>query len=282
LPEKAVGYVRVSRADENPENQEYVIRKYCEEHGLDCLLFPPEVEVSRLADPFERPVFRQILDFMAKNNIPILVVESIDRLTAEPEHWDKLIRFFAEKGWRIVFVRDERLTDAFESTITVLENLKRSASSEVVRQVIEHQIKQLMDFVNLYQRLKVAVAKDYVEDVRRKTKRALERLKAEGKVYTKPSLIDMYALYLTKKQSFKELTREDRERTKLLLFERYGRLHLEGVPVRKLWRLFLENEKLFVEFLKGRRLQGKKNTYLSYSAFYRAIKNLVSERSSGA
>jgi len=274
--EFAIGYIRVSRSDEKPENQEYVIKKYCEEHGLNCLVFPPEIEVSRLEDPFERLVFKQILDFMLKNNIRILIVESIDRLTAEPEHWEKIIRFFTEHGWRIIFVKDEDITTAFESAVKILEDVKRGTSSEVVKQVVEHQIEQLKQFVKLYQKIKVAVAKDYVEDVRRKTKRALERLKAEGKIYTKPSLIDMYALYLTKKQLFKELTREDRERARMLLFEKYGKLYLEGTPIRRLWRKFLENEKLFVEFLKERKLQGKKNSYLSYSAFYRMLKTFSS------
>jgi len=142
--------------------------------------------------------------------------------------------------------------------------------------VLEHQIEQLKQFMRLYQRIKVAIAKEYVEDIRRKTKRALERLKAEGRVYTKPSLIDMYALYLTKKQSFKELTKEDRERARILLLEKYGRLYMEGVPARRLWRMFLENEKVFIEFLRERKLQGKKNAYLSYSTFYRMLKMLTS------
>jgi len=275
VPERAVGYVRVSRADENPENQEFVIKRHCEEHGLDCLIFPPEVEVSRLEDPFQRPVFKQILDFMDKNNIRILIVESVDRLTAEPEHWEKLVRYFTERGWRIVFVRDEPLTGAFENVIKSLEELKKATKSEVIRQTIEYQIRMLKDFMEWYHKGRVAAAKDYVEDIRQKTKRALERLKAEGKVYTKPSLIDMYALYLTKKGSFRELTKEDRERARILLFEKYGRLYMEGVPARKLWRQFLENEKLFVEFLRERRLQGKKNTYTSYSAFYRMLKLLM-------
>jgi len=273
--ERAVGYIRVSRADENPENQEYVIKTYCAQHNLDCLVFPPEIEVSRLEDPFSRPIFKQVLEFMARNGINILIVESVDRLTAEPEHWEKIIRYFTERGWRIIFVRDEDLTAAFESATRILEDVKKSTSSEVVRQVLEHQIEQLRQFVKMYQRLKVAIAKEYVEDIRKKTKRALERLKAEGKVYTKPSLIDVYALYLSRKQTFKELTKEDREKARMLLFEKYGRLYMEGVPARRLWKQFLENEKLFVEFLKQRKIEGKKNTYLSYSTFYRTLKSLL-------
>ena len=277
---KAVGYIRVSRADENPENQEYVIKEYCTKHSLDCLMFPPEIEVSRLENPFQRPVFKQVIDFMSKNNISILVVESIDRLTAEPDHWDEIVKFFTERGWRIVFVRDEDVTKAFETVISVLDSIKKTADSEVIRQALEQQQELLKMQIKYYWRIKVAVAKDYVEDVKRKTRRALERLKAEGKVYTKPSLITYYALFLARKSSFRELTPEDIERAKQVFYNRYVKLYKEGVPIRRIWRKFLEEERPFIAFLESRAVVrtvtgSKPNRYVSYTTFYTNLVNIA-------
>ena len=277
---KAVGYVRVSRAEEKPENQEYVIREYCSQHGLECLVFPPEIEVSRLENPFQRPVFRQIIEFMEKNNIRILVVESIDRLTAEPEHWEEIIKFFTERGWRIIFVKDKDITKAFETAISILENIKRTADSEVVRQTIEQQQELLKMQIKYYWRIKVAVAKEYVEDVKRKTRRALERLRNAGRIYTKPTLPQYYALFLYRKSSFRDLTPEEIRSAEKLFYDRYVKPYLEGVPIRKLWRKFLEEEKPFIEFLtiraRKRKTEDKNtNTYLAYTTFYTNVKRLA-------
>ena len=280
---RAVGYIRVSRAEEKPENQEHTIRQYCEEHGLDCLLFQPEIEVSRLEDPFQRPVFRSIIEFMEKNDIRILIVESIDRLTAEPEHWDKIVKFFTERGWRIIFVMDKDITKAFETAINVLDNIKKTADSEVVRQAIEQQQELLKMQIKYYWKIKVAVAKEYVEDVRRKTRRALARLKEMGKIYTKPTLIVYYALYLSGKPSFKDLTREDIERAERIFYERYVKPYEEGMPAMRLWRKFLEAEKPFIDFLrrlaeKRRRSDSEPNTYVAYTTFYTNLRRLAGKK----
>ncbi|NPA71010.1 MAG: recombinase family protein [Crenarchaeota archaeon] len=280
----AVGYIRVSRADENPENQAYVIRKYCKEHNIKCFIFAPEIEVSRLENPFERPVFKQLLRFMELNNINTLIVESIDRLTAEPKHYEEIIRYFTERGWKIIFVRDADISKAFNGLIKMLNSLKQVVDSETLRETINYQIKTVKDFMELYWRIKVAVAKDYVLDVSAKTRRALARLKEEGKVYTKPTLVHYYALYLARKSLFKELTPEEIQVAKNIFYEKYVKPYLYGVPIRRLWRKFLREEQRFIEYLdemaSKRAARGRnptQNRFVSYPAFYNNLKRLLKE-----
>ena len=237
---RAVAYIRVSQPDENPDNQKYIIEQYCREHGLECLVFPPEIGVSRTENPFRRPVFSQLLEFMRNNDIRVLVVESIDRLTAEPGDWDALIEYFTKHNIRLVAVKDEDITSAFEGVIRTIESLKRQVSSEVLKVVLDSQIDSLKRQIKMYQKLKVAVAKEYVEDVRYKTRRAMRRLREEGKLHHRPRLIHYIALYLSGKESFRELTREDVEAAVQHVGQWLKQYIDLGVPLYRIHKLFLQ------------------------------------------
>jgi DNA invertase Pin-like site-specific DNA recombinase len=290
---QAIAYIRVSQEDENPDNQWFVIRDYCSKKGYMCIRLD-EVGVSRVEDPFQRIIFQTALKIMEANNIGIMVAESIDRVCADPEHYEKLIRYFAERGWRLEFVRDTDISDAFNRVIEIFEKLKGSTDSAVMSVVLESQIKSLKDMIQLYHKLKVAVAREYVEDVRRKVKRVIERLKAEGKIYTKPTIIHWIALYRTGKKSFSELTKSDVEEAEKYFFEKYVKPHMEGAPIRRLWRRFLESEKPVIDMIARHRIVSselskklgrevrRQELQTSYLAFYRVVKKLSSKHSNPA
>jgi DNA invertase Pin-like site-specific DNA recombinase len=272
---KAAVYVRVSREDEDPENQKYVVRRYCEENNLDCIFFPPEIGVARTEDPFQRPVLNQLLRFMDENNIKILITESVDRLIAEPEYWEKFLEYCTSKGIRLIFVRDSKMTETIESAVKTLEELRSKADSAVYKTVLKHLMQNLMNLIDLYFDVKVAVAKEYVEDVRYKVKRKLQQLRDEGKVYTKPTLIHWMALFLSGKERFSDLTKEEIEYAKRIFCERYCKPFKTGVPARRLYRKFLNEEKELISFIQSK-TEGKKNKYNSYVSFYRLLKKLSS------
>lgn len=264
--EVAVAYVRVSQEDENPENQKYVISTYCTQHNLKCLFFS-EVGVSRTEDPFKRPVFSSLLEFMRVNGIKVLVVESIDRLTAEPEHWDSLINYLTQNGIRLVAVKDEDITSAFEGVIRTIEQLKKQVSSEVLKVVLDAQIDSLKRQIKMYQKLKVAVAKEYVEDVRYKTRRAMARLKEEGKLYHRPTILHYLALYFSRKERFVDLTEEDIERAKEQLRRDFEFYVSVGVPWYRIHRMFLERyADLYRKFPQAPR---------SYQAIVKVLKEVL-------
>jgi hypothetical protein len=128
-----------------------------------------------------------------------------------------------------------------------------------------------------------------------RTKRALERLRAEGRVYTKPTLIHWLALFRSGKKSFRELTREDIEDAERYFVENYVKLYLEGWKIRQLHIKFLQREKALVQMIQARRLEDaeyrrkrgepvpeKPNTYVSYYTFRKALKKLAQKYATGA
>lgn len=287
---QAIAYIRISQEDENPDNQWFVIKEYCDKRGYMCIRLD-EIGVSRIEDPFQRIIFQTAIRIMETNKITIMVAESIDRVCADPEHYEKLIRHFAERGWRLELVRDLDISEAFNRVIEIFEKLKSSTDSAVMSVVLDSQIKSLKDMIQLYHKLKVAVAREYVEDVKRKVKRAIERLKSEGKVYTKPTIIHWIALYRTGKRRLADLTKTDIEEATKYFIERYVKPYREGVPIRRLWRNFLESERPVIDMIRRYRISvielakslGKSEpkhleTYTSYLSFYRLVKRLSGDQ----
>lgn len=286
---QAIAYIRISREDENPDNQWFVIRDYCDKRGYICIRLD-EIGVSRVEDPFQRIIFQTALKIMEVNKISVMVAESIDRVCADPEHYERLIKYFAERGWRLELVRDTDISEAFNRVIEIFEKLRNSADSAVISVVLESQIKSLKEMLQLYHKLKVAVAREYVEDVRRKVKRALDRLKSEGKIYTKPTLIHWIALYRSGKKRFTELSRGEVEDAERYFVERYVKPYREGIPIRRLWKKFLEIERPVIEMIHRHRISSielkkslgkpepvRNELYTSYLSFYRLIKRLAGE-----
>ncbi|MEM4485138.1 MAG: recombinase family protein [Sulfolobales archaeon] len=284
---QAIAYIRISREDENPDNQWFVIKDYCDKRGYMCIRLD-EIGVSRVEDPFQRMIFQTALRIMEVNRISVLIAESIDRVCADPEHYERLIKYFAERGWRLELVRDTDISEAFNRVIEIFEKLKNSADSAVMSVVLDSQIKSLKDMMQLYHKLKVAVAREYVEDVRRKVRRALERLKSEGKIYTKPTMIHWIALYRSGKKRFTELSKGDLEDAERYFIERYVKPYREGVPIRRLWSRFLEAERPIIDMIRRHRINSvelkkslgkpepkKYEVYTSYLSFYRLVKKLA-------
>ncbi len=272
MPEKAVVYIRVSREDEDPTNQKFVISKFCESNNLDCIFFPPEIGVARTEDPFQRPILSNLLKFMEENNIKILVCESVDRLIAEPEYWEKFLQYVTEKGIRLVFVKDARITESIESAIKALDTLKDKVDSAVYKIVLKHVMDSLKRTIDLYYDIKVAVAKEYVEDVRYKVKRAMDKLRNEGKVFHRPTIVHYLALYLTGKSEPKQLTKEEIEHARDIFcrfVDEVATNPLEG-SIRKAWEKFKERYyRLFELYPSAAR---------SYASFLKTYKKMCIQK----
>ena len=86
--------------------------------------------------------------------------------------------------------------------------------------------------------LRIAIAQAERERVSERTKRALERLREKGKVYTKPTFIYWLALHRSGKRELKELSKEEIEEAKRYFFNQYARPYLDGVLIRRLIRSF--------------------------------------------
>ena len=290
---RAVAYIRVSRPDENPLNQLYAVQKWAEEHGYEITPFY-DYAVSGAVDPLERPGFKMMLEYMKANNIRTIVVTELERLTRDVEHYEKIKDLKKVIGWaieediEIISIADYRFTEIVNEIRRTVAEFKSSLPQDAryLKPIFEMVASMLIKIAESLPELRIAIAQAERERVAERTKRALERLKAEGKVYTKPTLIHKLALFRSGKRQYSELTKEDIEEAKQYFIANYVRPYLQGMKARALWRQFQERERPFLEFLKKRveeeleyrRKLGlpvpKRPNMLSYVTFLRTLTRL--------
>lgn len=281
---QAVSYIRVSREDENPANQLHAIVEWSKQHGYQIVGVFQDVAVSGAVDPFQRPGFRAMLEFMKTTGVNTIVVAELERLTRDVEHYEKLRDLKSVLGWaveqdvEIVSIADARFTELVNQVRNMVRELRTSLPQELsfLKPVYELVSRVLVSVVELLPEIRISMAQAERERIRERTKRALERMKSEGRVYTKPTFIHWLALYRSGKKSFSELTREDVEMARRYFVEQYVKPYREGVPARRLYRKFAEMEKPVLDFIKRtKQARGNpvKNTYSSYTAFYTLLKS---------
>lgn len=284
---QAVAYIRVSREDENPANQIHAIMQWARENGYQVVGVFQDVAVSGAVDPFQRPGFKTMLEFMKATGVNTIIVAELERLTRDVEHFEKLRDLKSVLGWaveqdvEIVSIADVRFTELVSRVRSMIRELRSALPQELsfLKPVYELVSRILVSVVEILPEIRISMAQAERERVRERTKRALDRLRSEGRVYTKPTFIQWLALYRSGKRSLSELTRDDVEAAKRYFIEQYVKPYREGVPARRLYRKFIEMEKPVIDFIrKLKQESGRpvKTTYASYTAFYTLLKKLRS------
>lgn len=293
---RAVAYIRVSRDDENPENQLYVIEEWARRHGYEVVPFT-DFAVSGATDPFQRPGFKMMLRYMREHGIKTIIVAELERLTRDVEHYEKLKDLRRILGWaleedvEIISIADQGFTEMVRRVRESLAEIKgRLGDDAVMKPFLRLAEEIILKIAELIPEARIAAAQFERERAAQRTKRALERLKSEGRVYTKPDYAAWLALYRSRKAEFSELTREEIEEAERYLVEQYVKPYLEGVPASRLYRKFLEQEKPVIEFIRRRReaelalraklglpIPYRVETGTSYTSFRRLLKKLASK-----
>ncbi len=162
---KAVAYVRVSREDENPENQRYAIKEYAARHGVEIVKCFQDVGVSGGVPVFERPGFRKLLRFADREGVRVLIIYDLTRFSRS--FYDGLTAFhrLLKDGWSVITV-------AGVSPFSL--NLPDNAAGRMLRNVLLS--------------LLLSMAEWYRLDVAERTKAGIERARAEGKRVGRPPL----------------------------------------------------------------------------------------------
>jgi len=208
---KAVGYVRISQKDENIENQRLKIVEFAKSKGFKVVGFFADIDVSGTIPPRERTHYRAMLEFCKLNGITTIIFYDLSRLARNVEEGLLELKRLAEEGFNFYFAGMDFLNYDLDPM------MKK---------------KLIMDFLWF--------AELYVEDIKKRTAVAMERLKREGKLYHRPTIIHYLALYLSRKERFTDLTREDVERAKEHLRKTF-KIYIElGVPWYRIHKLFLE------------------------------------------
>lgn len=209
---RAVAYIRVSQEDEKPENQKEVILKWAREHGIDEVFFFPDRGVSGAVPPRERPMYKLMIDFAKENNIKLILFYDLSRLSRNLEDGLLELKKLIEEGFTFKFVAQE-----------FLDYIDDPALRKKV-------ISDFLWFAELYRR-----------DIIKRTKDALARLRAEGKLVHRPRLIHYVALYLSNKERFADLTDEDMDRAKQYIINLFKKYVDVKIPIKELYKMFLEH-----------------------------------------
>jgi len=154
---KALAYARVSQEDENPENQINAIREWAQKNGVEILGFYIDVDVSGSVPPRERINYRAMIEVARTLGVKLLLFYDLSRLSRNLEEGLLELKRLTEEGFDFKFVMQEFL-DYIQDPM-----LRKKVISD------------FLWFAELYR-----------EDIRRRTKAALERLKKEGKKLGRP------------------------------------------------------------------------------------------------
>jgi len=162
---RAVAYIRVSREDENPENQRHAIKEYAARHGVEIVKWYEDVGVSGGVPVFQRPGFRKLLRFADKERVRVLIIYDLTRFSRS--FYDGLTAFhrLLQDGWSVITV-------AGVSPFSI--PLPDNAAGQTIR--------------NILTAVLLAMGEWYRMDVAERTRAGIERAKAEGKRVGRPPL----------------------------------------------------------------------------------------------
>jgi DNA invertase Pin-like site-specific DNA recombinase len=151
---RLVAYIRVSREDERPENQEFVIFKWAAERGHQVVEAVRDVGVSGALPPGERPGWRRVLELL--ESADGIVVYALDRVARSLWDLATVVKELESKGKILLSVREEWL------------------------QSVDPKVRQLIISVLGW------AAEMEREFIRERTREAIARLKAQGKPVGRP------------------------------------------------------------------------------------------------
>ncbi len=153
----AVTYIRVSTEGQDPENQREYLEKWALAHGISILRHYVDVGISGATEPWERPAFRRLME-EATSLDPrpkVLLVYEVSRL----------VRSFQEL-FRLLDVVENKLG------LVVVSASEREQALQTVDGMYRQFLRAVLAFVAAMER----------EFIRQRTKAALERAKASGKI----------------------------------------------------------------------------------------------------
>ncbi|ACB39813.1 recombinase family protein [Pyrobaculum neutrophilum] len=171
----AVTYVRVSTEEQDPENQRVFLERWAAERGLYILRHYVDVGVSGATEPWERPAFRQMAAEVEKLDPrpKVLLVYEISRLVRSFQELFALLDVVENKMGLVVVSASER-----EQALQNLDGVYRQF------------LRAVLAFVATMER----------EFIRQRTKTALERARARGRIWNvaerrgdiAKAVVDMY------------------------------------------------------------------------------------------
>jgi DNA invertase Pin-like site-specific DNA recombinase len=151
---RLVAYIRVSREDEQPENQEFAVYRWAAERGHQVVETVRDVGVSGALPPAQRPGWQKVTQLL--ESADEVVVYALDRVARSLWDLAAVVRELESKGKLLLSVREEWL------------------------QNVDPKVRQLIISVLGW------AAEMEREFIRERTREAIARLKAQGKAVGRP------------------------------------------------------------------------------------------------
>jgi len=235
---KAVIYSRVSTDEQNPKSQLQVVLDYCNRKGYSIIKVFEE-NISGSVNPFDRPKFREMLDFMKANPVEVLVMHDITRFYRPPP--DKVHEALSVLN---ALMKDYNILIEFVS------------EPEIEDPMIGELWRFLKSWIAGYERLQIQL----------RTKYGIMRRRREGKWIGKPSLVVYYAAWLHSKD-IKDLSIDE-----IKAAER----QLKGI-IMKYWNNVTVKKKMIPQLLARNELAGLYERFpkapRTYLTLLRLVKN---------
>jgi DNA invertase Pin-like site-specific DNA recombinase len=151
---KLVAYIRVSREDEQPENQEFAVYRWAAERGHQVVETVRDVGVSGALPPAQRPGWQKAMQLL--ESADGVVVYALDRVARSLWDLAAVVKELEGRGKILLSVREEWL------------------------QNVDPKVRQLIISVLGW------AAEMEREFIRERTREAIARLKAQGKAVGRP------------------------------------------------------------------------------------------------
>jgi DNA invertase Pin-like site-specific DNA recombinase len=206
-----VAYLRVSTDMQDINAQKTAIYNYAKERGYNIVKEYFDEDVSGKVRIFDRPSFKQLLQFVSENGITRVLVYDLTRLG----RYDPLD-----------LLNDIRQVQSQYNIIFEFVNEP---------QIEDPMFKKLWEFIKSwyseFERLQIS----------NRTRYGLQKLKEQGKLYHRPSILHYYACTLFNK-NLNELTRDDVEKAKKILKQYIDSYLVNNVKKTKIPELLMKNE----------------------------------------
>ena len=155
---RAVAYLRVSTDEQDVSSQRFAIERWASERGVEVVAWFEDDAVSGGVSPWERPGFRRLIEYISNNkDTRLLLVYELSRLARDlPDLISTISRLEREFGVYVISVSPT------EQGLATLDPYTRQLILVAMGQVAQ-------------------IERDLI---RQRTKAAMARLRAEGKIFS--------------------------------------------------------------------------------------------------
>jgi Site-specific recombinases, DNA invertase Pin homologs len=138
---RLVGYIRISREDEQPENQEHAIYRWAAERGHQVVGITKDVGVSGALPPAQRPGWQRVMQLLEQADG--VVVYALDRVARSLWDLAAVVKELEARGKIMLSVREEWL-QSIDPKVRQLVVVMLGWAAEMEREFIQERTREAL------------------------------------------------------------------------------------------------------------------------------------------